>query len=341
MTIPLQIAAAERAAFVQAARGELATDRLDLPPPPPPPTSAALLPGGTLTFLFTDIEGSTRLWEQQPDAMRAALARHDAILRDTIAAHGGQIFKRVGDAVCVAFATAPDALAAALDAQRRLAAEPWGLISPIQVRMALHTGAARQCDGDYFGPPLNRVARLRDSGHGGQVLLSAATWELVRDQLPPDVTLRDLGAHWLKGLSRPEPIYQLVVVDLPAVFPPLITLDRPVTNLPAQASTFIGREQQEQALHSLLRRPDVRLITLSGPGGTGKTRLAIEAAAALALTPTPLPRQRLLVTSMLVRRGRGEQRLSFPRRNGRQAKRRGRAGRGVRAFSLTASGSST
>src|SRR5947208_465646 len=138
------------------------------------------LPTGIVTFLFTDIEGSTRLWEQQPEAMRAALAGHDALLRAAIEAHGGQIFKTVGDQFCAAFAAAPDALAAALEAQRALAAETFAAVGPLRVRMALHTGAAEERGGDYFGPPLNRLARLLAAGHGGQVLLSQASADRVR-----------------------------------------------------------------------------------------------------------------------------------------------------------------
>jgi predicted ATPase/class 3 adenylate cyclase/DNA-binding XRE family transcriptional regulator len=296
----LELGREERTLFIQVARGLATADRLPPPIPrgpapallvsPTPPPATPILPSGTVTFLFTDIAGSTQLWEQHPQAMPAALARHDAILRDAITARGGLVFKTVGDAICAAFGAAPNALAAALGAQRALAAEPWEPTGPIQVRMALHTGVAEERAGDYFGPVLNRVARLRDVGHGGQVLLSSATWELLRDHLPPDVVLRDLGAQRLKDLSRSEQIFQLVTPDLPSTFPPLITRDRPATNLPAQATTFIGREQQVKALHTLVRRPDVRLITLTGPGGTGKTRLAIEAAAQLlALSPSSSP----------------------------------------------------
>jgi predicted ATPase len=166
----------------------------------------------------------------------------------------------------------------------------WGAIGPLRVRAALHTGAAEVRDGDYFGHTLSRATRIRDAGHGGQVLLSAATWELVRDQLPPDATLHDLGARWLKSLPRPEQIYQLVVPDLPTVFPPLKTLDRPLTNLPSQTTILIGRQREVTAVCELLRYTDVRLVTLTGPGGTGKTRLALQSAAELldATEPAPL-----------------------------------------------------
>src|SRR6266545_2996313 len=278
----LQLAPAERGAFVLAARGELATDRLDLPlPPPPPPASAAALPGGTLTFLFTDIEGSTKLWEQHPKAMPAALQRHALLLRQAITFQRGVVFKTVGDGVCAAFASALDALAAALAVQRALQTEAWGSLGPLRVRMALHSGVVEEHDGDYLGPSLNRVARLLSAGHGGQILLSRATQKLVCDHLPPAVVLRDLGVHYLKDLTRPEHIFQLITADLPADFPPLATLYRHPNNLPVQPNPLIGREPEVASLCLLLRRSDVCLVTLSGPGGVGKTRLALQVAAEL------------------------------------------------------------
>ena len=150
-------------------------------------------PTGTVTFLFTDIEGSTKLWERHPAAMQTALARHDEILRNAIEERGGYVFKTVGDAFCAAFATAPDALEAALVAQRTLLSGEWEENWPLRVRMAMHMGAAEERDGDYFGPPLNRVARLLSAAHGGQMLLSAAAQEMVRDQLPTDAALMGLG----------------------------------------------------------------------------------------------------------------------------------------------------
>jgi predicted ATPase/class 3 adenylate cyclase/DNA-binding CsgD family transcriptional regulator len=287
----LQIASEERVAFLKAARAELAADRLDLVTVPletPALVTLASLPTGTLTFLFSDIQDSTRLWVAHPAGMRLALARHDALLREAIERHGGTVFKTVGDAFHAAFGTATDALAATLDAQRALQRERWEQFlgpdaaqSPIRVRMALHTGAAEVRDGDYFGHTLNRVARILVAGHGGQVLLSAASWELLRDHLPTDTTLRDLGAYWLKGLPRPERIYQLEAVNLLADFPPLVSLDRPTTNVPAQTTAFIGREREVGMVCDLLRRTDVRLVTLTGPGGGGKTRLSIQVATEL------------------------------------------------------------
>src|SRR5215207_340517 len=157
----------------------------------------AELPSGTVTFLFTDIEGSTARWDGAPDAMRVALARHDWLLRAAIQGHDGHVVKTTGDGFHAAFTRAPDALAAALHAQRRLAAEPWGEVGSIRVRMALHTGAAEERDGDYYGPPLNRAARLLSAGYGGQILLSEVVAGLVRETLPDGVRLRDLGRHRL------------------------------------------------------------------------------------------------------------------------------------------------
>ena len=241
----------------------------------------SVAPTGTITFLFTDIQGSTRLWEEHPDAMRPALARHDDLLRQAITDHSGHVFKTVGDAFCAAFPTAPDALAAALAAQRSLAAEPWPDPVSVCVRMALHTGAAEERSGDYFGQPLNRVARLMAAGHGGQTLLSGATQELTRDQLPASVTLRDLGQRRLKDLGRPEHVFQALHPALPADFPPLRSLDNPdlPNNLPQQVTSFIGRERQVGEVTALLGR--TRLLTLTGAGGCGKTRLALQVAADL------------------------------------------------------------
>ncbi len=237
------------------------------------------LPSGTVTFLFTDIEGSTTRWEQHREAMQAALARHDALLRDAIETHGGTVFKTVGDAFYATFPAAPAALEAALTAQRALQGETWDkALGQVRVRMALHTGTAEERGGDYFGPALNRVARLLAAGSGGQVLLSAATHELVRDQLPAGVELRDLGEHRLKDLIRPEHVYQLVAPDLPADFPLLKTLDARPNNLPSQLTSFIGRETELTLLKNLLSDGRNRLVTLVAPGGMGKTRLALEAA---------------------------------------------------------------
>src|SRR5215211_5203556 len=179
------------------------------------------LPTGTVTFLFTDVEGSTKLWERYPEAMQAAIARHDEILSEVMDSSGGYVFKAVGDAFCVAFSSASHALEAAHAAQRALLSEDWEEPGPLRVRMALHTGTADERGGDYFGPPVNRVARLLSAGHGGQVLLSTATQELVRDALPEGTKLRDLGERRLKDLFRPEGVFQAVTPGLPSSFPPL------------------------------------------------------------------------------------------------------------------------
>jgi class 3 adenylate cyclase len=203
-------------------------------------------PSGTVTFLFTDLEGSTQRWQQYPTEMGTALARHDRLLRDAIAAHGGVVFKTVGDAICAAFPKAPAAVAAALTAQRALYTERWGSTGPLRARMALHTGTAEAGEGDYVGGPLNRVARLLATGYGGQILLSGPTADLVHDYLPPGVQLRDMGVHKLKDVYRPEHIFQLVAPDLPADFEPLKIRDaappRPglVAAPPATAGRRVG-----------------------------------------------------------------------------------------------------
>jgi adenylate cyclase len=189
---------------------------------------SASLPSGTVTLLFTDIEGSTRLWEAQQAAMSAALARHDELLRHAIGAHGGHVFKTVGDAFCAAFHTASDGLAAALDAQRAFHTERWPEPVKLRVRMALHTGAVEARDGDYFGAPLNRVARMLAAGHGGQTLLSESMHDLCRDHLPQLASVKALGEHGLKDLARRETVFQLCHPELPLAFPPLKTLSAPM-----------------------------------------------------------------------------------------------------------------
>ena len=236
-------------------------------------------PTGTVTFLFTDIEGSTRLWQSQPEQMRHSLARHDVLLRDVVESNGGHVFKTVGDAFYTAFATAPQALEAAVQAQRLLYEEAWEPECPIRDRMALHTGSAEERGGDYFGTTLNRVARLLGAGHGGQVLVSASTQELVRDFVPAGAGLSDLGEHRLKDLTRPERVFQITIHTLPSEFPPLKSLENRPNNLPLQPTPFIGREREVETVGKLLDTSDVRLLTLTGAGGTGKTRLALQAAA--------------------------------------------------------------
>jgi len=233
------------------------------------------LPTGIITFLFTDIEGSTQRWEQNPEAMQLALARHDDILLQAFKMHKGSAYKRIGDAFQVAFPSAIDALEASLAAQRALHSEPWDGTS-LKVRMALHTGPAEPRDGDYVNPLLNRLARTLSAGHGGQTLLSAATYELLKDHLPPSIELRDMGERRLKDILRPEHIYQVLAPDLPAEFPPLKTLDAFHTNLPAPLTSFVGRGAEIAEIKNLIAKN--RLITLIGVGGTGKTRLSLEVA---------------------------------------------------------------
>jgi predicted ATPase/class 3 adenylate cyclase len=238
----------------------------------------AELPSGTVTFLFTDIEGSTRRWEEHPDDMRKALARHDEILDQTIEAHGGVVFARLGDGIAAAFASVWEAMKATVEAQQRLAREPWiDLIGPIRVRMALHTGEGTVVDGQYMNQPLNRCARLMASGHGGQILVSGTTEPLVRDALPEGVSLHDLGEHALRDLSQPLRVFQVLIDGLPNEYPPLHTLERLPGNLRPQATTFIGRKRELTELESALAAH--RLVTLTGVGGVGKTRLALQAAA--------------------------------------------------------------
>lgn len=237
-------------------------------------------PSGTVTFLYTDIEGSTQLARLHPEDMPPALARHHAILQDAITTHNGYIFRVVGDEFNVAFANAFDALSAALQAQRGLHIEVWGATVPLRVRMGLHTGPATARTDDYDGYlTLSHTKRLMSTAYGGQILISEATQALVRDQLPQGVTLRDLGEHRLKDFDRAEHIFQVVVPDLPTEFPPLKTLGTIRNNLPMPLTSFIGRERELAEVKQLLS--NTRLLTLTGPGGTGKTRLALQLAAGM------------------------------------------------------------
>ena len=235
-------------------------------------------PIGTVSFVFTDIEGSVTLWERHPEAMRLALARHNAVLREVIGAHSGFIFKTVGDAFCAAFATASDALAAATAAQRIMQAEDWR-DTPIKVRIGLHTGAAEERDGDYFGTTVNRVARVMSAAYGQQILLSTATAELLRDQLPGGLTLREMGEHRLKGLINPERLWQVVAPGLRQDFPALQSLNAIPNNLPLRSTSFLGRDQDVSQVRDLLETTN--LLTLVGPGGIGKTSLSLQVAASV------------------------------------------------------------
>ena len=240
---------------------------------------AAPLPTGAVTFAFTDIEGSTARWDRDRAAMEEAVRRHDAIMRAAIAEHGGHVFKTVGDAFCAAFTHPSDALAAMLDAQQKVAAEDFAAVDGLRVRVALHTGSADERDGDYFGPALNRVARLLAVGHGGQVLMSGVTRDLAYDSLPKGATLVDLGSHRLRDLAEPERVWQLDITGLPNAFPALRSLDARPNNLPIQSTSFVGREHDVADVTDLLGQH--RLLTLVGSGGVGKTRLALHVGAEL------------------------------------------------------------
>ena len=239
-------------------------------------------PTGVLTFLLTDLEGSTRLWELHPDAMKDALRRHDAILRAAIQTSAGQVVKTTGDGMMAVFGSAVQATAASLAAQLGLQAESWPETGPLRVRMGIHCGLAEERGGDYFGPTLNRTARIMAAGHGGQVLLSESAGALAREGLPAGAALIDLGEHRLKDLGRPEHLFQLVHPELPADFPPLLTVREAGVDLPARAAGLIGRRDELEAIRDRLGDGSVRLLTLIGPGGTGKTTLAIKAAEDLA-----------------------------------------------------------
>jgi class 3 adenylate cyclase len=178
----------------------------------------AELPSGTVTFLFTDLEGSTRLWEREPDAMRRALVRHDVMLREAVAKQHGHVVKGTGDGIHAVFATADSAVQAAVDAQLALVGEAWELREPLRVRMGVHTGVAELRDGDYFGPAVNRAARLMSVAHGGQVVVSLATEELARDRLPDGVALEALGEHHVRDVGRPEVVFQVRHPGLGVVF---------------------------------------------------------------------------------------------------------------------------
>ena len=240
------------------------------------------LPSDVVTFVFSDIEGSTRLWEERREAMRIALECHDAVLNKVIEEHDGHVFYTGGDSFGAAFASPLSALATTIEIQRSLAAEDWPEeTGQLRVRMALHTGTPEMRDGDYFGPPVNRTARLMSAAHGGQILLSTATQQLVRDGLSEGVSLVDLGQHQLKDLLSPETVFQLTAPGLEAEFPALGTLNARPTNLPTQMTPFVGRERELAAVIELILREDIRLVTLTGPGGVGKTRLSLQAAADL------------------------------------------------------------
>ena len=236
----------------------------------------AELPSGTVTFLFTDLVVSTRLWEQEPDSMRTALARHDELLRSAIESHGGFVVKGRGDGVHAVFATADAAVLAAIDCQFAMDAESWSVSEPLRVRVGIHTGVAELRDGDYFGSAVNRAARLEAIAHGGQVVCSQASADLARDTLPEAVELIDLGEHTLRDLARPERVFQVAHPDLSQDFARLLTADAVAGNLPTRASSFVGREPDLERIAAALETSP--MVTLTGVGGVGKTRLAVQVA---------------------------------------------------------------
>jgi predicted ATPase/class 3 adenylate cyclase len=237
----------------------------------------AALPTGTVTFLFTDLEGSTRLWEQYPDAMQAALARHDEIVRGAIEGHAGQVVKSTGDGFHAVFTSARSAIEAAVMAQLDLGGERWPLPEPLRVRIGIHSGPAELRGGDYYGTAVNRAARLMSAANGGQVVCSQAATELVRDDLTEGIDLVDLGAHRLRDLERAERVYQVRAAGASDEFGPLRSLDAYPSNLPSELTSFVGRGDQIRQVLDDLDRND--LVTLTGTGGVGKTRLAVQTAA--------------------------------------------------------------
>ena len=246
-------------------------------PGPEPLPAGNVPPSGVVTFLFSDIEGSTLRWERDRAAMQEALRRHDALMQAAIVENGGFVFKTVGDAFCAAFNRAGEALAAALAAQHALDAEDFTAVGGLRVRMALHSGETDEREGDYFGPAVNRVARLLAVGHGGQVLVSGMTAELLKGLLPPQTSLLDLGQHRLKDLAEPEHVSQLLAPGLATEFPPLRSLDILANNLRPALTSFIGRETEIAEITTLLELH--RLVTLVGSGGIGKTRTSLQIAA--------------------------------------------------------------
>jgi predicted ATPase/class 3 adenylate cyclase len=257
----------------------------DFPPPPmpaqqgPKQAGGATLPAGEVTLLFARIEGAARLWDVHPAEMNDAVARHDEIVQAAIRTAGGYVFHAGGEGFSASFPRASSALQAALTSQSALAAEAWPDATPITVGMALHTGLCEERDGDYFGPVVNRAARLQETAHGGQTVISLVTAELLGDRLPDGTWLLDLGEHRLKDLDRPMRVFQACVAGAENDFPPLRSLSSALhlNNLPAQVSSFVGREDELRELAELVG--SCRLVTLTGPGGAGKTRLGLQVAA--------------------------------------------------------------
>src|SRR5579884_2074753 len=238
--------------------------------------SMAIHPAGTVTLLFTDIEGSTRLLQQLGSRYAELLAQHRRLLRSAVETRGGTEIGAQGDACFAAFPRAQDAVAAAVAAQHAIGASTWPGGAAVRVRMGIHTGEPLIAEAGYVGMDVHRTARICAAAHGGQVLLSQATRELVADDPPLGVLLRDLGEHHLKDLPRPMRLWQVVAPDLRADFPPLRSVHAPPHNLPAQLTSFIGRERESIEVKRLIAT--ARLVTLTGPGGCGKTRLALQVA---------------------------------------------------------------
>jgi predicted ATPase/class 3 adenylate cyclase len=240
--------------------------------------AARVRPAGTVTFLFTDIEGSTKRWDRHGREMQAALRRHDELVRGAIEARGGFVFKTVGDAFCSVFSRAEDAVLAAVTLQRAIRTADFSDVDGLFVRVAMHTGTADERDDDYFGTTVNQVARLLATAHGEQILLTGPTASLLATRLPPEISLLDLGPQALKDIDRPVHVHQLVGDGLRADFPPLRTSANKAGNLPLQLTSFVGRAAEVAEIGALLEHN--RLITLAGMGGVGKTRLALEVARA-------------------------------------------------------------
>jgi len=268
----LGVPASQREIFLEVARGIRPVDQLLLAHEP----ASVLLPSGTVTFLYTDIEGSTKLAQEHSEKWETLRARQDAILREAIGSNNGYVFQVVGDSFCAAFHTPNDGLHAAIAAQRKLQTENWDEV-PVKVRMGIHTGEAEAHHNEYLGYlTISLVQRLMSAGHGGQILLSHATENLLRGHLPKDISLLDLGEHKLKDIIQPVHVFQVIAPDLQKVFPALRALDVFPNNLPIQLTSFIGRERELDEVKQLLL--NTHLLALTGPGGTGKTRLALQLA---------------------------------------------------------------
>src|SRR5215216_7074440 len=241
------------------------------------------MPRGTVAFLFTDVENSSALWERDGAVMMSALARHVSLLREAVSAHDGVLFKTVGDGSQSAFPTAPAALTAALSAQRALLAEPWrDELGLLRACMAIHAGEAEPRGGDYLAAPLNRLSRLLGMARGGQILLTEAVEQLAQDGLPPRGSLQELGEMRLRDLKRAERVFVLVHPDLPHDASLPVASDQRTRHFPPSLTPFLGREEQISATAELVAAPNVHLVTLTGPGGIGKTRLAIQVGERLA-----------------------------------------------------------